>query len=1212
MNTKKLFLKGLNTDEVDHLMAPEEYLGAMNMRFTTAEGGKVGYLSNIEGNVIKNTSPTGAFTLPSGVNTTIGSYEDPANRRVYFFNKNSNGDHGIYCYDNDAELVYTVLLNSQVTGGLGFSTDIHSVAMVDDQLFWTDGVNEPRRINVLAGMKMNHPSLFSGVTAYTSPLEQSVITVIRNQPWACPTVQKKQDLTYSNNFISNEAFQFAYRFVYRDYELSTFSPLSSLVNYNYSSETYNYVTVTIPTAQKIEQDVIRVELAVRYAVGGKLFIIKTIKDSLVFSQHNSGSAISFDFYNDVAGISVDDATANKQYDVVPLKSNSLEIAKNRLFLADNTEGYVSPSSTSMTLNATYTGTSSLTGNWCKFVYKKYGLNQTLYVIDIAGISPNPGYYEMSPTITPPPYPSTVAWSSLTFRGAGVGAIVAYLGIAYTDLVSFTSGLGYPTITGYPGSIPSLTNKSVFKSDSVYRLGVVFYDKAGRKCGVVSNDSLKINIADRTYLSSSYATSIDWTLINSGDTSIMQTEIPSWAYYYQPVITKCLRASSFVQLRCDDIKYVEKKTDGTYDVTKTAYVDTWYGLAVKVSSLFGLKMGYTYQDGDILKLYPSTGAAPFKLKVKDTYGEYVICDLADLSSLSGTITNYLYEIYTPYLQSAYELYYETGTAYKVTNPGLSTRTYSTTNGSLTGDVSMIERTQGATAYLTENMSPSQTYWSYWNTNTGRTNIISDATQLVKRVNIRYSNVITLGSEVNGLCTFDALDETQLPFELNSIKRMLLVSKIESEGTVMLAIGEQETASIYLGETQVFDNTGSSFLAKSSGVIGNINVLRGSFGTINPESAIRVYGSVYWFDATYGAVVRYDTNGLFPVSSNKMFRYFKKIGRDVRAGDLKVFSGFDPYTMEILFYTPQTSLTPQNEILEDQIIREYSFSNEEFYVVDSDGNYIQDGSSNLLIYNPSGDGSYSVTIPVVAGRLYKALITSGTVTYAGSSISSNQYFYGVEGYNTMSVNVSIGGSYNIYEYMRSIYSPYDGQGGVFVYKPEIDRWTSFYSYRPEWFCLVGDRLVTFKGGYPYVHNSGVYNQFYGDTYDSMIAFLHNEAGNETKVYSSISIEGDTPSRAHVRTEVPYVQSTDAVADTFDYRSRLNGDFMVKEGVSYADIYRDRLSPNVTGTYDSKMMKGDPIRGEIAKFQVAFLLPNTLKKIKFVNVGFTPSWGNKTANG
>lgn len=246
--------------------------------------------------------------------------------------------------------------------------------------------------------------------------------------------------------------------------------------------------------------------------------------------------------------------------------------------------------------------------------------------------------------------------------------------------------------------------------------------------------------------------------------------------------------------------------------------------------------------------------------------------------------------------------------------------------------------------------------------------------------------------------------------------------------------------------------------------------------------------------------------------------------------------------------------------------------------------------------------TVNISVIEGREYLVTAPAGvTVRYNGEVVTST--FIAVSSVSQVLLvsATSISGDITVKEILRSYYEAYDNQGGVWAYKPSIDKWVSRYSFRPEWMSLVGNRLVSFKGGFPYVHNSTAYNNFYGQSYDSALAFVHNEATNSTKAYTALSVEGDTPELVHVRTEVPNVQSSDIRYDEFE----------VKEGVKYAPILRDRLSPNDTGTYDQKIQTGDRMRGEVGLFQGVFFTPSTKKLWNFVNIGFIPSRGHNTTN-
>jgi hypothetical protein len=322
-------------------------------------------------------------------------------------------------------------------------------------------------------------------------------------------------------------------------------------------------------------------------------------------------------------------------------------------------------------------------------------------------------------------------------------------------------------------------------------------------------------------------------------------------------------------------------------------------------------------------------APYRLAVKDQFGSYVIADLLDFSSTSGDV---LFEIYTPYISSQFEQYYEVGQIYKIDNPGLNTRKYSVVSGSFRGDTYLLQRD----LYFVEAMSPNDKYWKNWNTDVGRVSSVIRSGGSNLPTSIYYSNQFIQGTEINGLSTFDALDNTNLPLEMKQIQRLVLTTKVGSEGSVLLAIGEQETASVYIGEAQIFDNAGNSFLATTSGVIGSVNVLRGSYGTIHPESAYKWKGEVMFFDANKGCWIRYNVNGLFPISEYKMAKYFKKVGQDIMKYlkdpteynlanpnlPIRVLGGVDPFHEEYIASMPRMFLEPKNLVLEDMELSTWS--------------------------------------------------------------------------------------------------------------------------------------------------------------------------------------------------------------------------------------------------------------------------------------------------
>jgi hypothetical protein len=1106
---KKAFTVGINNDDASYLMDPKEYLGALNIRFVTSENGEVGQITNIEGNQLKNQTidrvgATTTFTLPQyGWNKTIGAYEDYAKRRLFWFNYNSTGWHGIYCYDADTDKIYTLLENTNNDNLIYFYPDkfIHSVAMIGDLMYWIENGLQ-KKINVEAAIKANHPSYSTSVERYelfnplittpgsgytngvyvdvpvsnTTPpnpahvgigaratvtvaggvvtkvvmtyfgryyrngdtftfnsaviggtgsgvvvtinglLAKSVLTVIRWKPVFPATATAQVELGLINNFIDNDAYQFTYRYVYRDGEKSVFAPLSNMIPYDLDGGSINCIDVKHPN-RPIEQDVTSVEFAVKFMTGGKMFIIKTFNKSDI-ATHNSGSYLTYRFYNDTAGAAVAPAEYSKPYDYVPVSSETLEIAKNRLFLGNNVYGYNDPNTTSLSAKAIPIVYNKVTGVWMELEYLKLGVVFKGYYV---GIAYEGGYKYFYPDTQPipPAFPSTLNFIndlnlfSPTIDFTTPEQIATFEG---GTLLTFKYTGYYADVTNLP-VIPPVTAAGAgginFKSNAYYRLGIVFYDKYGRSGGVIGNEPAKAITADTAYSNFTYNRDIIWSLSQTN----ALTEIPDWAWYYSIVRTKCLTVSSFMQWR-DDFKYVIKDpVTGNLTYQDTHSVGA-YGIGILSKNLAALGMGYTYDVDEeaVVRVYKSDGTK-FTLKVKDQSGDYIIIEPADIGS-SAVVPDPLYELSIPYVLSEQEFYYEVGNMYEVANPTSNFRSYSKTYGFLSGDVYIKLITPGT--YFTENMSLNKRYWQNWYTGIGMANAITSATQSPRPVSISYSGTYLPGTKLNGLSSFEALDFVDLPTELHSIQKLIITSKIQFEGNVMLAIGEQGTANIYVGETQLFDNTGSSFIAKSSGVIGNINILRGAFGTINPESAFRWSGEVIYFDANRGAWVKYDMNGLSAISDNKMRKFFKKSGIAILENKqdpsvynaintnlpVRVLGMVDPFHEEYLVAMPRMGVVPENAVLSDVEIETYGYiftmanavitavpDNLSGFTYEFGAGPSTSQSFTLTASDLSPNGNLTITAPAgfSVGTTALANSSSITVPYTGTGLLSTNTIY-----------------------------------------------------------------------------------------------------------------------------------------------------------------------------------------------------------------------------
>lgn len=971
---KKYFGNGrLSSDLADIAVEAQNWVNMRNMR--------VGSAGSLHARVGRNESVGSTVllfsTLPTGTNICIGSVFDEDSQRIMWCNWNSLGDHGIYAYDIAEGVTYTVLLSADVEDGLNFTKYklVHSCRVVNGHFYWTDNNSEPRRVNIDSGIKTYDSGYDTGAVPYDTPMSPYVLSWIRKNAALPLEVAKKQDFSFLNNFIADDAYQFTYRYIYRAYETSVLSVFSETIPYNTKQETideYKYVEIKIPFAEAIEQDVLQVDLVAKALNTNAHFIIKSwnknnVEDAAAITDHNNGiTQLQYNYYANKRGDDLDSAYSAKPFDSVPLLAGTLEFARNRAFFANYRIGYDTPQfiigdeDNPSLVGTPQPGSSSPTptGRWVKIVYNS-GAN-TIYFVDIQGLDSGNGFYEPISQPAPPPFPTTEALVNFTFREDGPADFALYINSTYSGWIG---GIQYTgdniTITGAP-PVAGLAGQEVLKSASSYQIGLVFHDYADRKCGVITYDGAIVNVDERTYDQISYFTGINWSL----DVSLALQQIPDWAAAYSLVITKCLRTRYFLQARIKNATYVTKDTDGAYVFTTSAYSATLNGCAFDYTLLDAAKMGYIFTEGDILKVWLDGGTTVYNLKIVAQQGIWLITELEDLGTLDST-TDALFEIYTPYRAVGSEPFFEVGEKYLITDAGLPTRNYSVAAGTFNGDVILLSRESADGDYLTENMSGNDKFYQNWFTDAARVNFVIDAGQTQKSGSYAYSNTYVQGTQINGLSSFEALNVGDVPSECGAISKLQLTSKVQNEqGVVMLAICENSrTVSMYIGEVQLVSSTGNAFVAGAAEVVGTKNVLKGDFGTVNPEGVVSRNGNVYWPDARSGKIIQYSTSGLFPISNYDITRatklyfeqYIQMTPEQIEALGASnrpfIFLGIDPHHEELLVSVPKILAQPPNGYLPDFPAIPYPF---DFY----------DGQQKAWVYKIKAEpnywiGSYDIT-------------------------------------------------------------------------------------------------------------------------------------------------------------------------------------------------------------------------------------------------------------
>ena len=208
---KKNFTKGrMNLDLDDRLLPQGEYREALNIQISGSEDSDVGSVKNILGNTLS----IGANNFMSSFysdNVCVGSIADEKNDHIYWlltnygvgaapnvvsaiirYNRNTNSSELVFVDKENKVLKFDV--NSYITG----------INIVDDFLFFTDGVNEPKKINIpvcISGTtSIGITTTISGVTA-----TEEHVTVIKKKPTRAPEMflvrqDSPSDFGFFNDF----------------------------------------------------------------------------------------------------------------------------------------------------------------------------------------------------------------------------------------------------------------------------------------------------------------------------------------------------------------------------------------------------------------------------------------------------------------------------------------------------------------------------------------------------------------------------------------------------------------------------------------------------------------------------------------------------------------------------------------------------------------------------------------------------------------------------------------------------------------------------------------------------------------------------------------------------------------------------------------------------------------------------------------------------
>jgi hypothetical protein len=252
---KQNFTKGKMNKDLDERLIPKgEYREAQNIHISESEGSDVGAIENILSTDKLTTAISGLGTNSSGEGyDVIGYCKDLANKRVVYFITNFSSTtfvddiRGINRALNVGTRQYTFNLghdcaivlydienkNQKILAKgpwLNFSKNhlITGSAIIEDLLFWTDNLNQPRKININTAVEEG-PDYYDceeniSVAKY-APYKAIMLSDDEASNSSLPTI----DPQVKSEYTKERFIRFSYRYKYEDGEYSLIAPFTQAV-----------------------------------------------------------------------------------------------------------------------------------------------------------------------------------------------------------------------------------------------------------------------------------------------------------------------------------------------------------------------------------------------------------------------------------------------------------------------------------------------------------------------------------------------------------------------------------------------------------------------------------------------------------------------------------------------------------------------------------------------------------------------------------------------------------------------------------------------------------------------------------------------------------------------------------------------------------------------------------------------------------------------
>ena len=512
----------------------------------------------------------------------------------------------------------------------------------------------------------------------------------------------------------------------------------------------------------------------------------------------------------------------------------------------------------------------------------------------------------------------------------------------------------------------------------------------------------------------------------------------------------------------------------------------------------------------VKLSPDSPAGgELNQPAKAKPGKFIILDDPKVpgynidSEVNGEITKWAgvrVEIYRPKKNTNEEesLYYEFSERHAIVEPGTEARRHAGGAGgqaqqpdadyiagdNVDSDVPATGRfRRGDVWYKSRDLStaavtvPGQFFEDYFlndfmqtnHNNIGRPHISSPYAKAKRReATITYSDVYTLDTQFNGLHSFNFSQRPYMDYDITKGS----IQKLVATETNLVMMQENKCSTLMISKNIINSPDGDAGLTLSTNILPEEQTYTsGDFGPcLNPESVAVHEQTIYFIDIRRGAAIRIGGDGITVISDYKMKDFFRdKMDLyenilesqydDLLDGGLFILGGYDRRHGEYVVTFPNVYSNTVGTT--DEELAVWTTSDRDF-----DTNSLREDGVTALNLNTDvlrdnvRDAIYDEDVPIMirdGGRRV-------TIANKAETIAFN------EGAN---------------------------------------KWTSFYTFYPDYYATLNRIFISFKNGILYKHDSDATNHtmFYDNPYpdESIIEFPFNGDVSSVKTWNNLTLEG-----------------------------------------------------------------------------------------------------------